>query len=345
MVVCFATMASMEEAAAKPKKTRIPDGPTHVDETIIRTIYRYYYISVVQVVKALGYSKNSLPTVRTRLAHLETLGYLSSICLPTVRKGNFPKIFYLASPGLDYLSELGFDVPKRYHATEQKEKQYLFLKHTLAVNDVLIAAKLVEKQFPQVSLFEFRHERELKRDPEKFTITLYHETESDTEEAKVWKQEEFYFVPDAFLDFHMEQENKTLRAAILLELDRDTTERRRFQEKIRGILTYIKAERFVRRYKARKITVAFVTTGTQKRVEKMREWTRNELAKTHDTWDYGKTFVFTALPHKIDPNTQQEMEEPDDIDPAQLFLSPVWEFPFTDKKGNKKVAILALEPL
>src|SRR5260370_4170880 len=131
----------------------------------------------------------------------------------------------------------------------------------------------------------------------------------------------------------------------MVELDRANTERRRFQEKIRGILTYVKSDRHVRRYKARKITVAFVTTGGQKRVEKMREWTRNELAKTHNTWDYGKTFVFTALPHLIDPATQRELEELDDIDPAILFLSPVWEFPFTHKKLDKKVAVLAPEPL
>src|SRR5713226_2006863 len=302
-------MMSMEEAATRPKKKRIPDVLTHVDENILKTIYRYYYMTVAQVVKALGYSINSLPTVRTRLAHLEKKGYISAIYLPTVRKGNSPKIFYLASDGLEYLREDGHDVAHRFHSTEQKEKQYLFLKHTLAVNDVLIAAKLVEKQFPQITLYEFRHERELKRDPEKFTITLYRETESDNEEAVVWKQEEFYFVPDSFLDFHIEQENKTLRAAILLELDRDTTERRRFQEKIRGILTYIKSDRHVKRYKARKITVAFVTTGGQKRVEKMREWTRNELAKTHDTWDYGYTFVFTALLHKIGPDTKREPDE------------------------------------
>ena len=335
----------MEAAAPKPTKTRIPDVLTQVDDNILKTIYRYYYMTVLQVVKSVGYSVNSLPTVRTRLRHLEKKGYLSAIYLPTVRKGNFPKIFYLSSGGLNILRKQGFDVPHRYHATEQKEKQYLFLKHTLAVNDVLIAAKHVATQYPQVSLYEFRHERELKRDPEKFTITLYKETESDTEQAAVWKQEDFYFVPDAFLDFHIEQEKKTFRSAILVELDRDTIERRRFQEKIRGILTYIKSERHVRRYKARKITVAFVTTGGQKRVEKMREWTRSELAKTHDTWDYGYTFVFTALPHVIDPVTQKELEELDDIDPVQLFLSPVWEFPFTEKKGGKKVALLAPEPL
>jgi hypothetical protein len=77
----------------------------------------------------------------------------------------------------------------------------------------------------------------------------------------------------------------------------------------------------------------------------MREWTRTELAKTHDTWDFGYTFVFTALPHSIDPATQRELEELDEIDPAMLFLSPVWEFPFTEKKDNKKVALLAPEPL
>src|SRR5260370_15604581 len=99
----------------------------------------------------------------------------------------------------------------------------------------------------------------------------------------------------------------------MVELDRANTERRRFQEKIRGILTYIKGDRHVRRYKARNITVAFVTTGGQKRVEKMREWTRSELAKTHDTWDYGYTFVFTALPHVIETETHSELEELDEI--------------------------------
>jgi hypothetical protein len=176
----------MEAAAPKPKKTRIPDVLTHVDENILKTIYRYYYMTVAQVVKSLGYSVNSLPTVRTRLLHLEKKGFISSIYLPTVRRGNFPKIFYLASSGLDFLRKQGFDVVHRFHATEQKEKQYLFLKHTLAVNDVLIAAKRVTKQFPQISLYEFRHERELKRDPEKFTITLYHEADNDIDPAQLF---------------------------------------------------------------------------------------------------------------------------------------------------------------
>lgn len=332
MVGSFASIGCMEKAAPKPTKTRrIPDVLTLVDENILKTIYQYYYMTVVQVVKSLGYSVNSLPTVRTRLLHLEKKGYLASLILPTVGAGNSPKIFSLGSLGIRRLRDEGYEVPNRFHPSEQKEKQYLFLKHTLAVNDVLIAAKHVEDAFPQITLYDFLHERELKRDPEKFTITLYKETEDETKEAVVWKQQDFYFVPDAFLDFHIEQENKTLRSALLLELDRDTTERRRFQEKIRGLLTYVKSGRHVRRYKARNITVAFVTTGGQKRVEKMREWTRTELSKTHDTWGYGKTFVFTALPHVIDP--------------ATLFLSPVWEFPFTEKKGNKKVSVLAPEPL
>src|SRR2546421_8169369 len=87
-------MLAMEEPAPKPKKTRIPDAFTHVDENILQCIFRYYYMTVVQVVKALGYSKNSLPTVRTRLAHLEQQGYIAAIYLPTTRKGNFPKVFF-----------------------------------------------------------------------------------------------------------------------------------------------------------------------------------------------------------------------------------------------------------
>src|SRR5690348_16905498 len=109
----------MEEAAPKPKKTRIPDVLTHVDENILSIIFRYYYMTVVQVVKSLNYSVNSLPTVRTRLLHLEKKGYIASIILPTVRKGYFPKVFYLASGGIEVLCVQGFDVSQRFHATEQ----------------------------------------------------------------------------------------------------------------------------------------------------------------------------------------------------------------------------------
>ena len=108
------------------------------------------------VVKALGYSINSLHTVRTSF---EKKGYIASLTLPTVSKGSAPKIFYLASLGIRHLRDEGFDTSYRFHSSEQKEKQYLFLKHTLAVNDVLIAANRVAKQFLQVSLYEFRHER------------------------------------------------------------------------------------------------------------------------------------------------------------------------------------------
>ncbi len=113
----------MEEVALKPKKTRIPDILTHVDENILKTMYRYYYMTVAQVVKSLDYSVNSLPTVRTRLLHLEKKGYISSIYLPTVRKGNFPKIFYLATGGLDVLRKQGFDVPQLTLMARSNETQ------------------------------------------------------------------------------------------------------------------------------------------------------------------------------------------------------------------------------
>jgi hypothetical protein len=43
----------MEEAALKPKKSRIPDVLTHVDENILKCIYRYSYMTVAQVVMSL----------------------------------------------------------------------------------------------------------------------------------------------------------------------------------------------------------------------------------------------------------------------------------------------------
>lgn len=293
----------MAQAQKPEKKSRIPDVLTPVDMSLLYTVYRYYFVTVEQVTRAL-YKPGTLTTVRNRLASLEKRGYLLSLYYPTIKKGNSPKIYSIARAGLNVLQEQEYDVPSRFRPVEQKEKKYFFLHHTLAVNDVLIACANIEKSHPAIKLARMIHERQTKLEPEKYPIGIF------SEEGKLLKEEIYTLIPDGFVEFHIEQEKSRWRSCILWEIDRGTTEAKRFKKKIRAYVTYLKTGRFTKKYKARSVTIAYATTEGQARVEQMQEWTRDELSKTNDSREFGNTFVFTALP--------------DQFDSEWLLLSNVW---------------------
>lgn len=309
----------MNEPQTTPRKSRIPEKLTPVDIALLYTVYRYYLVTIEQVVRAAGYKPGSYHTVKNRLASLETRGYLLSLYYPTVKKGNSPKIYTIARSGLNILKAQGYDVPARFHPVEQKEKAYLFLQHTLSVNDVLIACANIEKTFPAIKPATIIHERTLKLEPEKYPIGIF------SEEGKLIHEESFTLVPDGFVEFHIEMEARRLRACVLFEVDRGTVEARQFKRKIRAYLTYLKTGRFTKKYKARSVTIAYPTTAGETRVEQMQEWTRDELIKTNDSREFGNTFVFCALP--------------DGFDSEWLLVSDVWVKAF---QGNKaKFALLS----
>jgi hypothetical protein len=61
-------------------------------------------------------------------------------------------------------------------------------------------------------------------------------------------------------------------------------------------------------------------TKDHNRVNKMRDWTRKELAQTNEPSWLANLFLFTALPENMDT-----------LEPAQLFLDPVWYLPSDDE--------------
>ena len=82
-----------------------------------------------------------------------------------------PLIYTLTGKGRRYASMLGAARPKRVKPSEEMEKGHnpYFLKHTIAVTDVLIAAKLLSDTVPAIRLPRLYTERELKR---KIYVTL-----------------------------------------------------------------------------------------------------------------------------------------------------------------------------
>jgi Replication-relaxation len=101
--------------------------------------------------------------------------YLFSLPIPVTR-GKSPLVYTLARKGLNYLKEHGFDVREYFRPSKEQEKSYLFLQHTLAINDVLIAASNLHNVAPDYSLRAFIHERVLKKTPYKISFMRGGET-------------------------------------------------------------------------------------------------------------------------------------------------------------------------
>src|SRR5207248_11209716 len=116
------------------------------------------------LLRACGYSQNSLERVQRLTKQLVDNEYLLALPRPVVR-GKAPLVYTLARKGLNYLKSAGFDVRDYFRPAKEQEKSYLFLQHTLSLNDVLIAAANVAHGTSDYALSSFIHERVLKRTP------------------------------------------------------------------------------------------------------------------------------------------------------------------------------------
>jgi hypothetical protein len=273
---------------------RSPYVLTPTDEAILRLLQAYHYLTAEQITR-LRYSRGSLTYVRDRLKTLTDTGYLQRTYLPRMgRGGDTPAIYRLARRGITFLRDAGADLSIRFRPSEGQHS-YLFLAHTLAVNDVLIAADLLTRTREDVALASVLHERDLKRQPVKVTTA---------------KDEQLSVIPDAWLDFRLLAAQK--RMCIVLELDRGTVEEGQFRRKIRGLLAYSNGP-YQEVTGAKSLTIAFPTTAGDRRETEMRHWTEKELTDLNRDRDRD-LFRFRAI--ALPP------------DPVDLYLGNSWRRPF-----------------
>jgi hypothetical protein len=276
------------------------------DDALLRAVYSYQFVTVEQATRLL-FSPGSLVYVRAKLRSLAARGYLQRLRLPSSGQGNTPHIYTLARKGIRYLEAAGFADFARFRPSEQQEHSYLFLRHTLRVNDVLIAGALLGELSPGMVLAEMRHEHTLKRTP------VYVDVVSGD------KKERIGVVPDGWMDFHLRGEE---RMSIVLELDRGTVEERAFKRKLRGLLAYANGP-YQAFFDSEAITIAFATTAGEGRLRRLRAWCEQTLTEDGRK-EHAELLLLTSLPEG-------------ELDPRRLFLSPVWQQPF----GASSLALLA----
>ena len=192
---------------------------------------------------------------------------------------------------------------------EDSAKNFLFREHMLAISDILIHSLLFVKSEPSFHIEKMLHERVFKNNPIKATFTRSGKDETKT------------IVPDAYLEFIQALESgKEETIPVIVELDRGTEDQKFFRRRIRAYIVFLKSRAFKTLFGIENITIAFATTKDHSRIRQMREWTQKEMAVTNEPTWLGQLFLFTTLPESMD-----------EIEPAQLFLDPVWYTPSDDE--------------
>ena len=241
--------------------------------------------------------------------------------------GSLPYVYLLASKGIKYLSDqCGIAAHVYYRPSDNSHRSPLDVPHDLALNEVLIASRHLEKHEPRVSLFEARHEWMLRS--ETYKVTLYRTTQTQR------VREDVRFTPDGFLDFRITTGNQTQQACILVEMDMDTHQKPRFQKKICSYVAFINSGHYEQQFQTRSVVIAFVTPTGEKRAMQMKAWCEEQLVSTpvyHPSQqgangrDDAGLFLFASVP-------------PGGLCPSDVFLSPIWYSPF----DNKPQALLVI---
>ncbi|MCL5959437.1 MAG: replication-relaxation family protein [Chloroflexi bacterium] len=264
------------------------------ERLILEALGRFHYLSAPQLTRLL-FSPSSLSYTQEHLKRLFHASYLQRLFLPTPTPfGSSPAIYTLDKKGFAYLKAGDVAPIGRFRSTEQAKREWLFLEHTLAINDFLILAERLVKATSSIGIAEMLHERTLKRNP------VY----------VLDGKERIGIVPDCYLDLRKEK----AQTCLAIEIDRSGgVERKPFQRKVRGFVEFVKGE-YQQTFGTQSLTVVFVIMSGERRLREVLAWTEKELEAINEK-DQADLFRFAML-------------DPAAADPHQVFCAPIWQRPF-----------------
>jgi hypothetical protein len=216
-----------------------------------------------------------------------------------------PTVYTLSGKGYSATTALGMPQRRRIRRSEQAEKRHniLYLQHTMAVTEVLIAAHLLSQTQPGIQVTRLYTERELKR---KIFVTLSDRT--------------ICLEPDASLEFLLQEDSQAedVQDFFHLELYRNLPPQDwRFKQKIAGYVTCAESGQHELLFHTPALSVA-VIAQTPVMAQTLKRWTEETLSESGQP-EQGERFFFRSG----DVATAS---------PAELFLTPFWQQPFSDTK-------------
>jgi len=230
---------------------------TERDKKVIEWVYLFRFLTRDQI-KLLEFENASITACQRRLSLLYHNKYLSAIHKPShAGYGSSKRVYCLSKRGKDVVSFMydGMDSKNVKWNKKSNQVEIYFLEHTLAVNDVRVAftisARSLGYKLNWIPEWDLKALKEKVRDPENPGKTLA-------------------VTPDGY--FILKGEGKEAR--FFIEADRATETNRRWKDKIRGYVEYVKTGQYYKRYNAESLRVLTITT-TQERLENLLATTKN----------------------------------------------------------------------
>src|SRR5207245_11764146 len=182
-----------------------PDTFHAAEVELLRAFAAYHNLTVEQLTTWM-YSSGSARYVSARLQALTERKLLHRL---TREASNYPYVYCLGIQGIRYLQKIGCDIPL-FHPSEHIQHAPMFLRHTLAVNDFLIAASKLPGVSPDIAVSAIKHDGTLKR------------TQKD-------------LVPDGWIDFRI---GERIQVCVWLEMDMGTMDQKPFRKKISSLVVF-----------------------------------------------------------------------------------------------------------
>jgi len=252
-----------------PRYQRAADYPAlrlgRPEHRLLLAIGRYHYLTAAQCTR-LRYRPSSLSFVREHLKRLYHAGFVNRVFVPAVTPAGSPlPVYCLDRQGFAYLAAQEAAPEGRFRSAEQVQREWFFLRHTLAINDVLISAERLSEQVDSLRLAEIRHERELKRTPLSVTV--------DGTPVGV--------IPDAWLDLRQRHGEGELQACLALELDYSgKVNRTKWQRRIAAYLVAAGTV-YPQVFGTTSLTVCVLVLASERRLTQLLAWTETVLTTRH----------------------------------------------------------------
>ncbi len=272
------------------------------EQAILRAIHRYHYLTARQLARLL-YRPTSLNYVQEHLKLLTEAKFLVTRHLPRRQpKGSTPYVYALGNKGAKALEQMGIELPRAVKPSSIPTGE-LFLEHTLAVADTLIAIERLSYVEPRIHVAGIQHERELKAAPLPITLPGFGK-------SKV--------APDGFVEVHIDGQ---WREGIWLEVDRGTEEQPAWRRKVRAILAASRGP-YQEYFGINSLTVAVVAMTGPVRRDTLRRWSEAEVGDSPEDADLFRFASGAAIE-----------------DAENLFLGPNWFRP----GGSEPIPLFTLD--
>ncbi len=248
-------------------QTPPPFTLTDRDAQVVRHVHEYRFLTREQI-QRLAFTPTTTSSCKRRLTVLYHHAYLDRLYIPVTLPYGAPRAVYcLGQRGAKLVaSELGVGHGEVDWRRQDNDRDLVFLAHTLAANDVRIAASHAcrARAWP----IEWIDERSLRS-------LLSSEKIADPGGAG----RALSLIPDG----HFTVEVDGVRYAFALELDRGTVEEQRLRQKLRLLGAWLQSGAYARRFHLDTLRVLFVVAAgasTAARLDRLRRWTEAENGRS-----------------------------------------------------------------